>query len=124
MMGLIEYLQVKFPLAEIVVWAVQFLAVSNTPTVANSYMVETFAGSGVYARSILKYYQDASVIKYLKSKEAMRITAQYYGCRFIDVDLNCGINIFNMFNGYYSANNLHPLTLGYEKWGQTLAQLY
>ena len=124
MMGLIEYLKNKFPTAEVVVWAVQWLSVSNTPSDANSYMVETYAGSGVYNRSIYKYYQDSSVAKYLKSKEAMRLTAQYYGCRFIDVDSNCGINIYNMFNGYFSANNLHPLTPGYEKWGQTLAQLY
>ena len=124
MMGLLEYLKDKFPLAEIVVWSPQQLSLANTPDNSNSFLVETFVGSGVYVRDYHKYKESTYVLQSANAQEAMRITAEYYDCRFIDVANNCGINIFNMFDGYYTPNDVHPLTRGYEKWGQTLAELY
>lgn len=125
MKGLIEYLKVKFPLAEIVVWGVQWLNVSQTPSAATSFMVETYAGSGQYVLDISKYYLDSGVSTYYASKLAMQEVSNYYNIRFLDVDKECGINIFNMFTGgYFAANNLHPLAAGYDKWGETLAKLY
>lgn len=87
-------------------------------------MIETFSGSGIYRRDIHKYNLDANVIRYRNGQMAMKEVAEYYSCRFIDVDKECGINLFNMFDGYFGANNVHPLTKGYEKWGETLANLY
>ena len=125
MKGLLEYLKENFPSTEIVVWAVQWLscykpATNKEPTFAH----ETFVGSGIYTLNIDDYYANASAAKYLSSKEVMKKAAEYYNCRFLDVDKCCGINIFNMFNGYYNENDLHPRRLGYEEWGVTLATLY
>ncbi|WP_277232049.1 SGNH/GDSL hydrolase family protein [Phocaeicola salanitronis] len=125
MKALIEYLKEKFPSTEIVVWAVQWLQCykptsGKKPNFAN----ETYSGSGVYVLNIDEYYANTSVANYLSSKEAMKNTAEYYNCRFLDVDKACGINIFNMFEGYYNENNLHPKVQGYERWGETLARLY
>lgn len=125
MKGLLEYLKETFPLTEIVVWAVQWLSCYKpTSDKQPNFAHETYAGSGVYALSIDEYYANTSVANYLSSKEGMRKAAEYYNCRFLDVDKACGINIFNMFEGYYNENDLHPKVQGYERWGETLAKLY
>lgn len=125
MKGLLEYLKENFPSTEIIVWSVQWLACYKpTSDKKPTFATETYNGSGVYALNIDEYYANTSVAQYLSSKEGMKKAAEYYNCRFLDVDKACGINIFNMFNGYYNENDLHPKKLGYEKWGETLANLY
>lgn len=125
MMGLLEYLQVSFPTAEIIVWSVQSLSISTNKADANSFQVEKTAGSGTYYLDVNAYYLDANTIRYRNGQIAMREVAVKYGCRFLDVDTQCGISILNMFSaGYFGSNNLHPFPLGYQQWGRTLAKLY
>jgi hypothetical protein len=125
MMGLIEFLQVNFPTTEIIVWAVQSLNVSTNKNNANSFLVETFAGSGQYYLNMAAYMAAADTIKYRASQVAMREVTLRYSCRFLDVDLSCGISPINMFTGgYFNSNDLHPKEAGYRQWGKTLAKLY
>jgi hypothetical protein len=125
MMGLIEYLQASFPAAEVIVWAVQSISVSQNKADANSFLVEKVAGSNTYYPDVNAYYAASDTIKYRAGQLAMKEVAERYSCRFLDVDTKCGISLINMFTGgYFFANNLHPTDLGYRQWGRTLAKLY
>lgn len=117
--GLLEYLKLKFPTALIMWFAPTRIAI-QTVSGQTGYNASFWNADGSF--NITTYKSSADVINYQKLVDAQKKVCEYYSIPFINVNENCGINPFN-FLTYYPQNNVHPLTTGYEKWGETIAKL-
>ena len=103
--GFFEDININFPNAKVVVFSVPAYSFSSFDEHLNmGNFMETQA--------------------YIESKEIgeqLIDVAKLYNAITINVEKECGISPFNWFD-YYSPNNVHPKTIGYERWAETIAR--
>jgi hypothetical protein len=117
--GLLEYLKDKFPTALIMWFAPTRIAI-QTVSGQSGYNATFWNADGSFNMTTYKAHVDS--VNYKTLVDAQKKVCEYYAVPFINVNEECGINPLN-FLTYYPQYNVHPLPLGYEKWGETIAKL-
>lgn len=117
--GLLEFLKVKFPTALIMWFAPTRISIQTVSGQAG-YNAAFWNSDGSF--NMTAYKASTDVVNYQTLVDAQKAVCKYYSVPFINVNEECGINPLN-FLTYYPQNNVHPLTVGYEKWGETIAKL-
>ncbi|OJU55639.1 MAG: hypothetical protein BGN96_12190 [Bacteroidales bacterium 45-6] len=124
MKGLVEFLQENFKNTKLVIWTPPNFNISLVPSASNSYLVESYPGSGIYYFDINAFYANTSNANIFTSYEGLKIFADLMRIRIIELHKLTKLNYYNLFPTYYSQNNVHPLAAGYALWGNELADLY
>jgi len=117
--GLLEYLKAKFPTALIMWFAPTRIAI-QTVIGQSGYNATFWNADGSFNMTTYKAHADS--VNYKTLVDAQKKVCEYYAVPFINVNEECGINPLN-FLTYYPQYDVHPLPLGYEKWGETIAKL-
>lgn len=117
--GLIEYLKSKFPTALIYWFAPTRLSI-QTVVGGLGYNSAFWNADGSFNMNAFK--ADPYNVDYKKLVDAQKDICAYYSIPFLNVNENCGINPLNYLS-YYPPGDAHPLPIGYEKWGETVARL-
>ena len=68
------------------------------------------------------YKQSSDYMSYKELVAVQKAVCEYYQIPYMDVDSLSGITANNA-SAYYQINNVHPLTVGYERWGETIFRL-
>jgi hypothetical protein len=108
--GLISWLQTNFPNAYIFMLGLPRYTWSDS---LSSYKYT----DGTYDWDS---YRTPVAIQYLF--ECQKTVADYMRIPYVDVVNNCAISIFNA-NTFYPKGDVHPKTVGYKRWGETVARL-
>lgn len=103
--GFFEDININFPNAKVVVFSVPDYSFSSFDEHLN---MGNFMETQQYTEST-------------ENGEQMLNVAKLYSAITINVEKECGISPFNWFN-FYSANNVHPKTVGYERWAETITR--
>lgn len=109
--GLLEYLIANNPTCKIIWWMPSVYSLSSS---------DYLKTDGTFDIDAYKVSSEYTTYKALKS--LVKNVCELYKVKYFDVDDNCNISPYNVFT-YYEENNVHPKDLGYEKWGETLAEL-
>lgn len=107
--GLIEYLQKNMPTCELI-WIIPTrygLSLSNYLRVDGTYDIDAYNASDTT-------YQSLCV--------RQKAVCDFYNIRYVDLNKKAGITLYNMLS-YYNENNVHPKTVGYEKWGEMIYKM-
>ena len=120
--GIIEYLQMNKPNAEIVfvmpaVWNLSYNDQSKNADCRNS--------DGSY--NIDKCYQTKEGTYYQRKAKLLRQiqteVAELYSIKYIDLHKNCGITPFNI-SEYYNPGDVHPKRHTYTLWAKEIYKLF
>ena len=117
--GLLEYLKVKFP-TSLIMWFAPTRIAIQTVSGQSGYDAALWNTDGTF--NMTAYKSSTDVVNYQTLVDAQKAVCKYYNVPFVNVNEECGINALN-FLTYYPQNNVHPLTIGYQKWGETIAKL-
>ncbi len=112
--GIIEFIKNTFPVAKFY-WFI--------PTRYNVPL----DGSAEYVKpdgsfDINKYRQSNDYKHYKALTDCQKEVCKLYDIPILDIESNCGINLFNL-STYYNSNNVHPKDDGYFRWGETVFDL-
>jgi hypothetical protein len=108
--GLITWLQTNFPNAYIYMLGLPRYLWKNT----NDYK---------YADGTYNWESCRSSIAWDSLFEQQKEIAEYMRIAYLDVVNECNISVYNM-QTFYPENNVHPLTAGYQRWGETVARIF
>ena len=108
--GLITWLQTNFPNAYIYMLGLPRYIWKNT----NDYKY----ADGTYNWELYK-----SSITWDSLFEQQKEIAEYMRIGYLDVVNECDISAYNI-QTFYPENNVHPLTAGYQRWGETVARIF
>ena len=106
----IEMLAREYPQAHIIV--AMFPSLSFT---AADYLLP----NGTYDTKA--FYDSARVAAMRTMRTNLGAISEFYSVPFADVFRDCGITISNYLEYYYTTANVHPMTQGYLRFGETIA---
>lgn len=112
--GIIEFIKGTFPTAKLY-WYVP--PKYNVPLDGSANFIKS---DGTF--DIIKYRQTNDYQCYKALTDCQKEVCKLYDVPVLDIEANCGINLFNL-STYYSSNNVHPKDDGYYRWGETTFEL-
>lgn len=65
------------------------------------------------------YMESSLYVKKKKLFDLQKSISELYSIPVVDIDSNCGINLFNAPQ-FYLPSNVHPKKTGYDRWAETL----
>lgn len=107
--GLVEFAKTEFPLAKFYWMIPNLYSVSKNASYVNS--------DGTF--NVSAYKKTALSIGWERLRKVVIDVCELYNVPVLDVDKNSNISLENVLS-FFEENNVHPLTEGYYRWGETV----